>query len=50
MKDLYTFDASEMAAQVSYEQVKNAYRRIFGRIGLPYLMVCSQAVKLYSTD
>lgn len=39
MKDLYTFDASEEQAAVTYEDVKNAYVRIFDRLGLPYSVV-----------
>lgn len=39
MKDLYTFDATEEAAAGSYEEVKAAYKQIFDRIGLPYLVV-----------
>ncbi|KAK9897613.1 class II aaRS and biotin synthetase [Cystobasidium minutum MCA 4210] len=38
MKDLYTFDASEELAEATYNQVKEAYKRIFDRIGLPYLV------------
>ncbi|KAI9023303.1 prolyl-tRNA synthetase [Hyaloraphidium curvatum] len=36
MKDLYTFDATESDALATYEVVREAYRRIFSRIGLPF--------------
>lgn len=39
MKDLYTFDATEELAEATYNEVKEAYKRIFDRIGLPYLVV-----------
>ncbi|CAG8548583.1 5521_t:CDS:2 [Ambispora gerdemannii] len=39
MKDLYTFDTSEETALQSYEQVLEAYKRIFGKIGLPFVIV-----------
>lgn len=38
MKDLYTFDASEELAGATYNEAKEAYVRIFDRIGLPYLV------------
>lgn len=37
MKDLYTFDDSEEAAVVTYNEICNAYDRVFQRIGVPYL-------------
>ena len=37
MKDLYTFASTEEEALVLYEEVGQAYRRIFDRIGLPYV-------------
>src|SRR5579859_4590385 len=39
MKDAYSFDASEEAAMDSYEQMRQAYVRIFDRMGLTYRMV-----------
>ncbi|CAG8492234.1 116_t:CDS:2 [Ambispora leptoticha] len=39
MKDLYTFDTSEETALQSYEQVLEAYKRIFGKIELPFAIV-----------
>ena len=35
--DLYTFDADETTAQTTYDEVCNAYNRIFQRLQLPYL-------------
>lgn len=39
MKDLYTFDSTAENAKVTYNQVKDAYCRIFDRLGLPYMVV-----------
>lgn len=39
MKDLYTFASTEEQALVLYEEVRQAYRRIFDRIGMPYVVV-----------
>jgi prolyl-tRNA synthetase len=39
MKDAYSFDADEKAAAESYETMRQAYVRIFDRIGLTYRMV-----------
>lgn len=39
MKDLYTFDATVEDAYNSYDLVSKAYRRIFQRIGLPFVVV-----------
>ncbi len=39
MKDAYSFDRDETAAQVSYEQMFNAYTRIFNRLGLNFRAV-----------
>ncbi|CAG8747145.1 4506_t:CDS:2, partial [Dentiscutata erythropus] len=36
MKDLYTFDATEEAALKTYEEINEAYKKIFTRIGLPF--------------
>ncbi|NWR82669.1 SYPM protein, partial [Furnarius figulus] len=39
MKDMYTFDASEEAARHTYDQVCDAYCRLFSRLGLPFVKV-----------
>jgi prolyl-tRNA synthetase len=39
MKDAYSFDVSEEAAVKSYEQMRDAYHRIFTRLGLDYRVV-----------
>ena len=39
MKDAYSFDVSEDAAKKSYEEMRQAYVRIFDRMGLNYRMV-----------
>lgn len=39
MKDLYTFDASQQEAIASYNEARQAYDRIFQRIGLPFHVV-----------
>lgn len=39
MKDLYTFDATPEGAAASYNEVKQAYNRIFDRIGVEYAVV-----------
>ena len=39
MKDAYSFDADEAGALASYEKMRQAYVRIFDRIGLTYRMV-----------
>jgi prolyl-tRNA synthetase len=41
MKDAYSFDASEEAAQASYESMRKAYCRIFDRLGLIYRLVAA---------
>jgi prolyl-tRNA synthetase len=43
MKDAYSFDVSEEAALRSYEQMRQAYVRIFDRMGLTYRMVQADA-------
>lgn len=45
MKDLYTFDASEELAEATYNDAKQAYTRIFDRVGLPYLVVSAVVLK-----
>jgi len=39
MKDAYSFDADEAGALASYEKMRQAYVRIFDRMGLTYRMV-----------
>ena len=39
MKDLYSFDRDEFGLDLSYGKIKDAYCRIFDRIGIPYKMV-----------
>src|ERR1019366_7321487 len=39
MKDAYSFDADEKGAAESYERMRQAYVRIFDRLGLTYRMV-----------
>jgi prolyl-tRNA synthetase len=39
MKDAYSFDADDAAAAASYERMRQAYVRIFDRMGLTYRMV-----------
>lgn len=46
MKDLYSFDDSVEAAFETYEQVREAYKRIFTRIGVPFVVVRNQSVVL----
>jgi prolyl-tRNA synthetase len=39
MKDAYTFDRDEASLARSYDVMLQAYRRIFDRLGLPYVVV-----------
>lgn len=39
MKDLYTFDATKELALKTYEEVMEAYKKIFKNIGLPFSIV-----------
>lgn len=39
MKDAYSFDVSEDAALASYAQMRDAYHRVFKRLGLEYRVV-----------
>ena len=45
MKDLYTFDKTEEASINTYKEVVDAYKRIFSRIGLPYVVVSKTETK-----
>ncbi|KAI8077378.1 uncharacterized protein B0P05DRAFT_471383 [Gilbertella persicaria] len=38
MKDLYSFDATQQEAFETYDQVANAYQRIFQRMGVPFVV------------
>lgn len=39
MKDAYSFDATDAGLDASYEAQRNAYERIFTRLGLEYVIV-----------
>ena len=39
MKDLYSFDADEEGLNANFERVREAYRRIFERCGLDFIVV-----------
>ncbi len=41
MKDAYSFDVSEEAAKKSYETMRQAYCRVFDRMGLTYRLVAA---------
>ena len=43
MKDAYSFDRDAAAAQVSYQTMAQAYRRIFDRFGLTYRAVAADS-------
>ena len=43
MKDAYSFDRTSAAAQVSYQNMAQAYRRIFDRFGLQYRAVAADS-------
>jgi prolyl-tRNA synthetase len=43
MKDAYSFDVDEAAAVRSYEQMREAYKRIFDRLGLTYRIVAADS-------
>ena len=43
MKDSYSFDLDEAGLQASYEQHRQAYIRIFDRLGLNYVIVSAMA-------
>ncbi|KAI8979581.1 hypothetical protein BDF20DRAFT_974642 [Mycotypha africana] len=38
MKDLYSFDATQEEAYITYEQAGQAYQNIFNRIGVPFVV------------
>ncbi len=43
MKDAYSFDVSDEGLEVSYQQQRDAYERIFKRLGLDYVIVSANA-------
>lgn len=43
MKDAYSFDATEEGALAAYERMRQAYVRVFDRMGLTYRMVQADA-------
>lgn len=43
MKDAYSFDVDEAGALASYEQMREAYHRIFKRLGLAYRIVAADS-------
>ncbi|GAB2521337.1 proline--tRNA ligase [Paramicrobacterium agarici] len=43
MKDAYSFDASDEGLDASYERQRDAYERIFTRLGLDYVIVKADA-------
>ena len=43
MKDAYSFDASDAGLDVSYQAQRDAYERIFQRLGLEYVIVQADA-------
>lgn len=43
MKDAYSFDASDEALAESYQKQRDAYERIFARLGLEYVIVSADA-------
>ncbi|CAG8559501.1 4482_t:CDS:10 [Paraglomus occultum] len=45
MKDLYTFDKTEEASVNTYKEVVDAYKRIFSRIGLPYVVLIASRIE-----
>lgn len=43
MKDAYSFDASDAGLDASYQKQRDAYERIFARLGLSYVIVKADA-------
>src|SRR5690625_1148641 len=41
MKDAYSFDMDEAGLDASYQAQRDAYERIFARLGLPYVIVAA---------
>jgi prolyl-tRNA synthetase len=44
MKDSYSFDIDHSGLQVSYDAHREAYIRIFDRLGLPYVIVAATSL------
>ncbi|MCH1883657.1 proline--tRNA ligase [Agrococcus sp. ARC_14] len=43
MKDAYSFDATDAGLAASYQRQRDAYERIFARLGLEYVIVAADA-------
>jgi prolyl-tRNA synthetase len=43
MKDAYTFDATDAGLDAAYQRQRDAYERIFSRLGLEYVIVSADA-------
>lgn len=43
MKDAYSFDATDAGLEASYQAQRDAYERIFARLGLDYVIVAADA-------
>ena len=43
MKDAYSFDATDQGLEISYQAQRDAYERIFRRLGLEYVIVQADA-------
>jgi prolyl-tRNA synthetase len=43
MKDAYSFDVSDAGLVASYQAQRDAYERIFTRLGIEYVIVCADA-------
>ena len=46
VSDLYTFDKDEESARETYEDVCQAYERLFAKLGLPSLKGMSRVTNL----
>lgn len=43
MKDAYSFDIDDAGLDKSYETMRNAYQKIFNRLGLPFVICSAQS-------
>lgn len=43
MKDAYSFDINHEGLEASYQAMRDAYQRVFDRVGLPYVIVSAMA-------
>src|SRR5260370_27262795 len=50
MKDSYSFDIDEAGLDASFEAHREAYRRIFERLGIPAIMVEASSGNMGGTD